>query len=160
MRSEKVSEALSTLQNRFMLCRIASLAVRGFHKPRTRIPDTMNEVLDKIAGTEPGTLLVKPERKKTQEPRWAQNDPQHATPKSKAKKRVTSLYAEVRSTLLRAEETRAKNRFVEGTRFRRSLNLDVHASTAGRRSLKIVAARPETAAPVPVALSSKQGRRQ
>ena len=63
MRSEKVSEALNALQNRFLLCRIASLAVRGFHKPRTRVPDTMNEVLDKIAGTEPKDLLVKPERK-------------------------------------------------------------------------------------------------
>ena len=108
MRSEKVSEALNALQNRFLLCRIASMAVRGFHKPRTRVSDTMNEVLDRIAGTEPRNLLVKPERKKTQEPRWAQNDSQHPTSKPKVKKQVVNLCAEVRSTLLSAEAGRAR----------------------------------------------------
>jgi hypothetical protein len=64
MRSEKVSEALNALQNRFLLCRVASLAVRGFHKPRTRVPDTMNEVLDRIAVTEPRNLFAKPDAKR------------------------------------------------------------------------------------------------
>jgi len=65
MRSEKVSEALNTLQHRFLLCRMASKAVRSFHKPSTRIADTMNEVLDRIAGGEPRDLLAKPDRTRT-----------------------------------------------------------------------------------------------
>ena len=40
MRSDKVFEALHTLQNRYMLCQIASKATRKFHKPNTRIQDT------------------------------------------------------------------------------------------------------------------------
>jgi hypothetical protein len=86
MRSAKVFEALNALQDRFLLCRITSKAVRGFHRPTARIPDIVNEVLDRIAGTEPRKLLVKPERKKRPEPRWAQNDPQRGTSESKVRK--------------------------------------------------------------------------
>ena len=64
MRSEKISEALNALQNRFLLCRITSKAVRGFHRPTARIQDTMNEVLDRIAGTEPRNLFAKPDTKR------------------------------------------------------------------------------------------------
>jgi hypothetical protein len=63
MRSDKVSEALNTLQNRFLLCRIASKAVRSFHKPSTRIQDTMNEVLDKIAVAERRDFLAEQDKK-------------------------------------------------------------------------------------------------
>jgi hypothetical protein len=126
MRSAKVFKALNTLQNRFLLCRITSKAVRGFHRPTARIPDTMNEVLDRIAGAEPRNLLVKPERKKRPEPRCARYDPQRGTSESKVRKlscaagrqaqtqRVSSLWAEVRSPLFSAEASRAKNRSVEG----------------------------------------------
>ena len=53
MRSDKVFEALHTLQNRYMLCQLASKATRRFHRPNTRIQETMNEVLDRIAGSKP-----------------------------------------------------------------------------------------------------------
>ena len=49
MRSDKVFEALHTLQNRYMLCQIASKATRKFHKPNTRIQDTTNDVLNRIS---------------------------------------------------------------------------------------------------------------
>ena len=32
-----------------MLCQLASKATRKFHKPNTRIQETMNEVLERIA---------------------------------------------------------------------------------------------------------------
>lgn len=53
MRSDKVFEALHTLENRYMLCQLASKATRRFHRPNTRIQETMNEVLDRIAGCKP-----------------------------------------------------------------------------------------------------------
>lgn len=53
MRSDKVFEALHTLENRYMLCQLASKATRRFHRPNTRIQETMNEVLDRIAGSKP-----------------------------------------------------------------------------------------------------------
>jgi hypothetical protein len=53
MRSDKVFEALHTMRNRYMLCQLASKATRRFHRPNTRIQETMNEVLDRIAGSKP-----------------------------------------------------------------------------------------------------------
>ena len=49
MRSNLVFESLHTLQNRYMLCQLASKATRRFHRPNTRIQQTMNEVLGRIA---------------------------------------------------------------------------------------------------------------
>ena len=49
MRSNRVFEALHTLHNRYMLCQLASKATRKFHRPNTRIQETMNQVLDRIA---------------------------------------------------------------------------------------------------------------
>ena len=51
MRSDRVFDALHTLRNRYMLCQLASKATRRFHRPNTRIQETMNEVLDRIAGS-------------------------------------------------------------------------------------------------------------
>jgi len=51
-RSDRVFDALHTLRNRYMLCQLASKATRKFHKPNTRIQETMNEVLDRIASSE------------------------------------------------------------------------------------------------------------
>ncbi len=51
MRSDKVFEALHTLPNRDMLCQLASKATRRFHRPNTRIQETMNEVLERIANS-------------------------------------------------------------------------------------------------------------
>ena len=61
MRSDKVFEALHTLQNRYMLCQLASKATRKFHKPSTRIQDTTNDVLNRIAGAERQEVLTEPE---------------------------------------------------------------------------------------------------
>ncbi len=60
MRSDKVFEALQTLQNRYMLCQLASKATRKFHKPNTRIQDTTNEVLNRISGGERDTVMAEP----------------------------------------------------------------------------------------------------
>jgi len=61
MRSDRVFEALHTLQNRYMLCQLASKATRKFHRPNTRIQETMNEVFDKIADAERHDVLSEPE---------------------------------------------------------------------------------------------------
>ena len=53
MRSDKVFEALHTMPNRYMLCQLASKATRRFHRPNTRIQETMNEVLDRISESGP-----------------------------------------------------------------------------------------------------------
>jgi hypothetical protein len=44
-----------------MLCQLASKATRRFHKPNTRIQETMNEVLDRIASSERQSVLSEPE---------------------------------------------------------------------------------------------------
>ena len=49
MRSDRVFDALQTLRNRYMLCQLASKATRRFHKPNTRIQETMNEVLERFS---------------------------------------------------------------------------------------------------------------
>ena len=45
MRSDLIYDALTTVPNRYMLCQVASKATRKFHKPNSRIQETMNEVL-------------------------------------------------------------------------------------------------------------------
>src|SRR5258708_28609693 len=61
MRSDRVFDALQTLRNRYMLCQLASKATRKFHRPSTRIQETMNGVLDRIAGKERQEVLAEPE---------------------------------------------------------------------------------------------------
>ena len=61
MRSDRVFDALQTLRNRYMLCQLASKATRKFHRPSTRIQETMNVVLDRIAGAERQDVLSEPE---------------------------------------------------------------------------------------------------
>jgi hypothetical protein len=61
MRSDRVFDALQTLRNRYMLCQLASKATRKFHRPSTRIQETMNGVLDRIAGAERQAVLSEPE---------------------------------------------------------------------------------------------------
>jgi hypothetical protein len=60
-RSDRVFDALHTLRNRYMLCQLASKATRKFHKPNTRIQETMNEVLERIASSERQSVLAEPE---------------------------------------------------------------------------------------------------
>ncbi len=49
MRSEMVFAAERTLPNRYMLCRVLATATRKFHKPATRVEDTTDAVLRRIA---------------------------------------------------------------------------------------------------------------
>lgn len=58
MRSELIYDALRTVQNRYLLCQVASKATRKFHKPNTRIQETMNEVFERFAESESPTRLV------------------------------------------------------------------------------------------------------
>jgi len=44
-----VFNAEHTLPNRYMLCRVLATAARKFHKPATRIEDTTDAVLLRIA---------------------------------------------------------------------------------------------------------------
>ena len=61
MRSDLVFEALHTLRNRYMLCQLASKATRKFHRPTTRIQETMNEVLERIADSNRVDVMSEPE---------------------------------------------------------------------------------------------------
>ena len=58
MRTELIYDALRTVQNRYLLCQVASKATRKFHKPNTRIQETMNEVFERFAESESPTRLV------------------------------------------------------------------------------------------------------
>ena len=45
MRSELVLGAMRNVPNRFLLTRLAAKATRKFHRPHTRVQQTVNEVL-------------------------------------------------------------------------------------------------------------------
>ena len=62
MRSDLVFEAVHTLRNRYMLCQLASKATRKFHRPNTRIQDTTNQVLHRIADAADFHLPQRPQR--------------------------------------------------------------------------------------------------
>jgi hypothetical protein len=59
MRSDIVFDALRT-KNRFVLCHEAFKAVRLLHKSNTRIEDTTNDALLRLAGAE-ASLIIAPE---------------------------------------------------------------------------------------------------
>jgi hypothetical protein len=49
MRSDLIYSAVATVPNRYLLCQLASKATRKFHRPNTRVQETMNEVLEKFS---------------------------------------------------------------------------------------------------------------
>ena len=51
MRSELVFAAKRTVPNRYALCRVLSTATRSFHVPRTRIEETTDAVLRRVANS-------------------------------------------------------------------------------------------------------------
>ena len=53
MRSELVFGATTYVSNRFLLTRLATTAIRKFHKPNTRIEDTTNDVLVRFSRANP-----------------------------------------------------------------------------------------------------------
>jgi len=60
MRSDIVFEALHTKnQNRFVLCHQAFKAIRLFHKNNTRIEDTTNDALMRLAGMDQQEGLIR-----------------------------------------------------------------------------------------------------
>ncbi len=63
MRSDLVYGALKTVQNRYALCQVASKSTRKFHRPNTRIQETTNEVLGRIAGADSQTVIAARETK-------------------------------------------------------------------------------------------------
>ena len=60
MRSELVYPAVRKLPNRYMLCQVASKATRKFHRPNTRVQDTMNQILAKFGQAEVQGLVSAP----------------------------------------------------------------------------------------------------
>lgn len=71
MRSDLIYEALDTVNNRYLLCQLVSKATRKFHRPSTRIQDTMNEVLVRVGRarhaeeviTVPAVVVAEPQRR-------------------------------------------------------------------------------------------------
>jgi hypothetical protein len=53
MRSELIFGAMTYVSNRFLLTRLASKATRSFHRPNTRIQDTVNAVFERFAHGDP-----------------------------------------------------------------------------------------------------------
>ncbi len=58
MRSDIIYDALNTVRNRYLLCQLVSKATRKFHKPTTRVQDTMNEVLERVGQAEQAEEVI------------------------------------------------------------------------------------------------------
>jgi len=52
MRSDRIHKALVNIQNRFMLCRLVSVATRKYHDPDRRVQDVINDVIGWFADAE------------------------------------------------------------------------------------------------------------
>jgi hypothetical protein len=71
MRSNLIYDAVDTVSNRYLLCQLVSKATRRFHKPTTRIQETMNDVLVRVGGateaqdviTVPSDKVAEPQRR-------------------------------------------------------------------------------------------------
>jgi len=58
MRSDLIYDALDTVRNRYLLCQLISKATRKFHKPNTRVQETMNDVLVRVGNAgEPNSVI-------------------------------------------------------------------------------------------------------
>jgi hypothetical protein len=71
MRSELVFRALSHVSNRFLLTRLAAKATRQFHRPSSRIQETMDEVFVHFGHANP--IAVVPEASNVQPLRRAED---------------------------------------------------------------------------------------
>jgi len=60
MRSELVYPAVRKVPNRYLLCQVASKATRKFHRPNTRVQDTMNQILEKFGEAQVEGLVSAP----------------------------------------------------------------------------------------------------
>jgi hypothetical protein len=68
MRSDLIYEALDTVENRYLLCQLVSKATRKFHKPNTRIQDTMNDVLERVGDAGQAGEVITPGSERVAEP--------------------------------------------------------------------------------------------
>ncbi len=59
MRSDRIYKALVNIQNRFMLCRLVSVATRKFHDPDMRVQDIISDVIERFADTGFATQQLK-----------------------------------------------------------------------------------------------------
>jgi hypothetical protein len=53
MRSELIFGAMTYVPNRFLLTRLASKAIRSFHRANSRVEDTANEVFERFTHVNP-----------------------------------------------------------------------------------------------------------
>jgi hypothetical protein len=58
MRSDLIYNSLKPVHNRYMLCQLVSKATRKFHRPNTRIQDTMNDVLVRVGNADETKAVI------------------------------------------------------------------------------------------------------
>jgi hypothetical protein len=59
MRSDRTRRALVNIPNRFMLCRLVSVATRKYHDPDRRVQDVINDVIGWFADAEFATQQLR-----------------------------------------------------------------------------------------------------
>ena len=59
MRSDRIHKALANIPNRFVLCRLVSVATRKFLGPDRRVQDVINDVIGWFADTEFATQQLR-----------------------------------------------------------------------------------------------------
>jgi hypothetical protein len=68
MRSDLIYDALDTVRNRYLLCQLISKATRKFHKPNTRVQETMNDVLVRVGNANEADSVIQVATVKLAEP--------------------------------------------------------------------------------------------
>jgi hypothetical protein len=68
MRSDLIYDALDTVRNRYLLCQLLSKATRKFHKPNTRVQETMNDVLVRVGNANEADSVIKLANEEVAEP--------------------------------------------------------------------------------------------
>lgn len=68
MRSDLIYDSLKPVNNRYLLCQLISKATRKFHKPNTRIQDTMNDVLVRVGSAGEADAVITVPAEKVAEP--------------------------------------------------------------------------------------------
>jgi hypothetical protein len=69
MRSDLIYDALKPVSNRYLLCQLVSKATRKFHKPTTRVQDTMNDILLRVGGAEEPEAVIEGPAEEVAQPR-------------------------------------------------------------------------------------------
>lgn len=59
MRSDRIHGALVNIPNRFMLCRLVSVAKRKYHDPDRRVQDVINDAIGWFADAEFATQQLR-----------------------------------------------------------------------------------------------------